>query len=130
MVLLKPILEVFFIAAIDNDITITASELLLDSIPFFFDANDLGGTPLDIQIQNTVTGVTLTLGTNTPGLLTLDGGAVTGPDNLLTDRIELTSFHRPVTNPYDNTLLAAQQFQAALEELRQGLLDHELITYV
>merc|ERR1712063_68930 len=114
-----------FIAAIGEDVTVTATELFLDSIPFFFDNNDAFG---DMVLENRVTGVTLTLTPNTPGMFILDQG-IAGINNLLTDRIELDpfSFYRPETNPYDDTVRAAIEFQTALAEVRDALVAHELI---
>lgn len=113
-----------FITAIGNDVTFDAAELLLDSIPFFYDKNQVASD----MVLTTAAGNSLTLSPNAGpnGFFQLNnGGSIS---SLLVDRIELSQAFRARTNPYDDLRDAAEEFRIALDELRSGLLQHNLIS--
>lgn len=119
-----------FISAEDT-ITFTSNELLLDSIPFFVDANELPVNP--ILLTSTVTGNTLEITPVPAGFFQLNAGA--GTELLLTDRIPisgLTFRSEFVSNPQDidQIVQAATDFQTTLANLRTGLISHGLIVEV
>mmetsp|Transcript_133943 Transcript_133943/g.199200 ORF Transcript_133943/g.199200 Transcript_133943/m.199200 type:complete len:727 (-) Transcript_133943:33-2213(-) len=113
-----------FISSIGSTVTVTSGELLLDSVPFFVDKN---GVAADFRIEDRQATNVLLLSPNAPGLFRFTPNGLP-QQNLLGDRHQLNSFYRPVTSPYSDIVVAAQQFQAALSELRDALQDqHNLI---
>merc|ERR1712039_230827 len=112
--------------AINNDVTFEAAELLLDSIPFFYDRNQATAASTDFQIR--ANGNVLSIAPNVSGngfFNLVEGASVS---SLLTDRISLSENFRPITNPYDDVTTAAEELRQALAELRNGLIQHDLIS--
>merc|ERR1712000_735753 len=112
-----------FFSSQSGNVIFDAGELFLDAVPFFYDNNS---TPGEFIIRDTATGLDMAITPNAgSGFLQLNIGLIV--DTLLTDRIDLSNTFRPVINPYEDLVTAAQNFQDALEELRDGLIAHDLI---
>merc|ERR1712137_1328733 len=112
-----------FLYVPDSDITFTASQVLLDAVPLFYDNN--GSDDSDEFVITDGNGVTLNIRANANDpdrIFTLDDNGTV--NDLLRDRFAFNAPFRATINPYRNTQAAAQDVFTTLQLLRQALEDH------
>merc|ERR1712063_3877 len=112
-----------FLYVPDSDITFTASQVLLDAVPLFYDNN--GSDDSDEFVITDGNGVTLNIRANANDpdrIFTLDDSGTV--NDLLRDRFAFNAPFRATINPYRNTQAAAQDVFTTLQLLRQALEDH------